>query len=99
MNKWISVTDKLPETGDPVLAVAVPYGEQEPQVHEMCYELSRWSDDEDWVGGWRCAQGDGYGIPVDRVTHWMSMPAPPPREPQGTPQPDPDKWIEDLATC
>jgi hypothetical protein len=81
MNKWINVTDKTPETPDPVLAVAVPYGEQEPRVYAMCYELSRWDDDEDWVGGWHCAQGDGYEIPVSQVTHWMSMPMPPPREP------------------
>ena len=82
MNEWISVTDKTPETPDPVLAVAAWHGEEEPRVYAMCFVYSRWSDDDEWVGGWRCAQGDGFDIPTMQVTHWTPMPTPPPREPQ-----------------
>jgi len=80
MNKWISVMDKLPETPDPVLAVALHPRSVKPRVYAMCYAETRWSDEEDWAGSWNCAQGDGYGIPT-QVTHWMPMPMPPPHTP------------------
>lgn len=59
---WISVKDKLPPYGQPVI-VCRPYSKDQLKVEQGCLDLNGW---------WRV-----YGTRTKRVTHWMPLPQPP----------------------
>ena len=61
MNEWISVKDRLPEVGVPVLVHEGPYNYQ---VIATINSDGRW---EDTVEGYMAIH----------VTHWMPLPDPP----------------------
>lgn len=64
--EWVSAEERLPETEQPVLIVALG------DVGMAAYRL--WS-----MSGKRCwmhRTGVGY-VPMDRVSHWMPLPDPP----------------------
>ena len=59
---WISVKDKLPPYGQPVI-VCRPYSKDQLKVEQGCRDLGDW---------WKV-----YGTRTKRVTHWMPLPQPP----------------------
>lgn len=61
-NSWISVQDKLPPLGQPVI-VYREYAWGEAKVEQGCRDLGGW---------WRV-----YGTRTKRITHWMPLPQPP----------------------
>lgn len=62
MNEWISVKDRTPAFGEPVI-VCRPY------ANGMCRVEQGFKDVGPW---WRV-----YGTRVKTVTHWMPFPKPP----------------------
>ena len=62
MNEWISVKDRLPAVGTPVI-VCRPYAKGERKVEQGCKDIGDW---------WRV-----YGTRVKTVTHWMPFAEPP----------------------
>ena len=61
-NSGISVQDKLPPLGQPVI-VYREYAWGEAKVEQGCRDLGGW---------WRV-----YGTRTKRITHWMPLPQPP----------------------
>lgn len=61
VQKWIPVTERLPEQGDVVLIYT---------KHEDI-QVFQWDDN---YGGW---VGDRYNYSKRMVTHWMPLPEPP----------------------
>ncbi|MCK4858242.1 MAG: DUF551 domain-containing protein [candidate division Zixibacteria bacterium] len=61
---WISVDDRLPETGVPVICACNDI------VNQWSQELVWFSDDKDW-----CDRSLEVFIPI--VTHWQLLPQPP----------------------
>lgn len=61
-NSWISVQDKLPPLGQPVI-VYREYAWGEAKVEQGCRDLGGW---------WRV-----YGTRTKRITHWMPLSQPP----------------------
>ena len=59
---WISVKDKLPPYGQPVI-VCRPYSKDQLKVEQGCRDLGDW---------WKV-----YGTRTKHVTHWMPLPEPP----------------------
>ena len=59
---WISVKDKLPPYGQPVI-VCRPYSKDQLKVEQGCRDLGDW---------WKV-----YGTRTKRITHWMPLPQPP----------------------
>lgn len=64
MSEWISVKDRLPEYGVPVLV-----------VYRGTVQYVTYSRD---IGEWRASCCDDFDpMPGRFVTHWMPLPAPP----------------------
>jgi hypothetical protein len=64
MSDWISVQDRLPEYGVPVLIV----------YHGVVQYIAYARD----IGEWRSADtNESDAMPESFVTHWMSLPEPP----------------------
>lgn len=68
MGDWISVEDRMPCYGLPVIVFT-------GVVQHATYFLDA-SDEED-CGWWECIADDMTIIPVNDVTHWMPLPLPP----------------------
>lgn len=64
--EWISVNDRLPETGERVLTL-------DKWGHIRDRELFRFKS------GFICFRPDGL-VPVKDITHWMPLPEPPKEE-------------------
>lgn len=60
--KWISVKDKLPPLGQPVI-VCRPYSKDQLKVEQGFRDVNGW---------WKV-----YGTRTKTVTHWMPLPEPP----------------------
>lgn len=74
--RWISVTDRLPEVGEDVLIYAVDKSDDFPGViaitDRMIFRLFPSSEGvETWRSPWQCFMTD-Y-----EITHWMPLPEPP----------------------
>lgn len=68
-NKWISVTDRLPEVGKEVLVCDTRDGFWGTfYLEKRAFNKFCWND------------GDGWRLPSDEVTHWMPPPEPPKEE-------------------
>jgi len=69
--KWISVKDRLPEDGEPILIVVNDL-KSEPVQADVCY----YDGDEAWLDS-------GYNFGSD-VIYWMPLPEPPEQEGEKT---------------
>jgi hypothetical protein len=65
--RWISVEERLPEEGEPVL-VAIRFRHWTDEMPTLI--VSSWYEHEDFCG-------DENDIPYQGVTHWMPLPEPP----------------------
>ena len=66
-SEWVSVGERLPDIQGQYLTFA----------NGGVFHMSYYPATHDEPAEWACAQGDGWGIPCHRVTHWMPMPTPP----------------------
>lgn len=67
MSEWISVKDRLPEPGT--------------EKRYLCYGKQVFGDGPDWFAAKFLEGLSGWSIPGISgltITHWMSMPEPPP---------------------
>jgi hypothetical protein len=73
--EWVKCNDRLP-VPEPGMNDALVLAFAEGRTYAMHY----YPPFDGLPGAWACAQGDGWGVPSHRVTHWMPMPAPPAAE-------------------
>jgi len=71
MREWISVNDKLPEFDIPVLI----YHHDNPHYYDSKIEVAKIDSHQKWVIPHFCESS--Y---MEKVTHWMTLPNPPPKE-------------------
>jgi len=71
MSEWISVDDKLPPYGDPVIIFGSGV------VQNVTYMLDGWDDTPDWFEPFHFDHGDDNKVRWDKITHWMPLPEPP----------------------
>lgn len=71
MSEWIKCSDRMPDNDNYVLAAdfANKYSACTPNYQVACYG--------DWVGSTEWDDGDGNGLNMELVTHWMPLPEPP----------------------
>ena len=69
--KWIPVTERLPEDGVPVLATYIGYNTKKPRTdYIVAFDVNEY-EWRDWIGGY-------MENPVRvKITHWMPLPEPP----------------------
>lgn len=71
---WISVKDKLPEIGQEVLIWHC--AEHEP-LSKGSIELATYEPGQDLLGEKYAWSASEYDLPLEDVTHWAELPAPP----------------------
>ena len=71
--EWISVEDRLPEIGVPVLVIH----DREVKVGVRVWEHPTFEDNFESFWFWDCAYDDGKGWENEDVTHWQPLPKPP----------------------
>lgn len=75
MSEWISVKDRLPESGVPVLVTFVGYTDN--KLHSD--GVARWEPDlNGYNGGWEWTLD--FSDATVEITHWMPLPEPPKEE-------------------
>lgn len=69
--EWIACSIKMPPNDDYVLAAdfVTKYPSCMPNYQVGCYG--------DWIGSPEWDDGDGNGLHLKCVTHWMPLPEPP----------------------
>lgn len=71
MSEWISVSDRLPIYGDPVLIVG------NGVTQNVTYMRDGADDEQDWFEPYFFDHDDGCKVDWSKVTHWMPLPEPP----------------------
>ncbi|MCP3673285.1 MAG: DUF551 domain-containing protein [Gammaproteobacteria bacterium] len=71
MSKWISVEDRLPGYGDPVLVVL------NGKVQYVTYMLDGADDTPDWFEPYHFETTGEEKFFWNKATHWMPLPKPP----------------------
>jgi Protein of unknown function (DUF551) len=67
MSEWISVKDRLPEDGIPVIT-----------VYSGCTQhITYWLVDGSWYPAYSDEEEDPTGVIEGVFTHWMHLPEPP----------------------
>lgn len=81
MSEWISVNDRLPESGKPVLLYVLGIALYAYQYQCVGFYANKGYIEDGYHGeGWYeiCYNGDyGDNFINDTVTHWMPLPKPP----------------------
>ena len=68
MTEWISIEDRLPESGQDVLLVHMI-------SDDASSVMSGWRDSNHWFEN--CYYGKPANVPKEDITHWMPLPEPP----------------------
>ncbi len=71
MMEWISVKDRLPGYGDPVIVVSSGV------VQNVIYMMDGADDCDDWFEPYFFDHDDNCKFSPDKLTHWMPLPKPP----------------------
>jgi hypothetical protein len=77
--KWIPVTERLPEDGEYLAYTKCTYGNY---VRILRFakdgrKVNEYDFDRDWENVWYLYDSEWGHIAVDSVTHWMPLPEPP----------------------
>jgi len=70
-NQWVSVEDRLPSYGVPVLLFG------NGTVQHVTYMLDGADETKDWFEPYYFEHDGEQKIPYNKPTHWMSLPEPP----------------------
>jgi hypothetical protein len=69
---WVSVSERLPDDGVPVLVTYIGFNDGKPHSDGV----AKWSIEENaYVGGW-LLESDSSEVTVE-ITHWKPVPEPP----------------------
>lgn len=85
MTEWIKCSDQMPELYDFVLVCASFQGTGEPKPIQIARRCNLGGNEEGWEfcneaplvgvqGAWMDIE---YGMDVDDITHWATLPLPP----------------------
>jgi len=80
MNEWIKIFDKLPESGQRVLAFGIYNGKPEYEIRMCTYETWDYIERGGTKGESFSLVSSGCGccdLPLEKVTHWQPLPNPP----------------------